>query len=115
MFEREAARPGNVLQSEEKRHIGVSNRDAFKVVVVRCQKVEEILTTVAVKDDLSIACRFDRDWFFGRAALSQIVRTIERRSQRRSIAVETAVDKPAVLIESSMQKNHVAGLDPGRH
>jgi len=77
MLEREAARPGNVLKPEEERHIRVSNRDALEVVVIRCQEVKEILAAVTVKHDLSIACRFDDDWFFGCAALSQIVRSIE--------------------------------------
>ena len=84
MFQSEAARPDDVLQPNKKRHIGVSNRDALEVVVVRRHQVEEILAAVAIEDHFAIAGRFDDDRLSGRAALGQIVSAVERRSQRRN-------------------------------
>src|SRR4051812_38294771 len=116
MLERETARSGNVLQSEQKRHIGISNGDALKVVVIRSQEVEEILAAAAVKHDFSVSRRFHHDWFLGGAALSEIVRAIERCTQRRKSAVEATIDEAAdVFVNSGMQKNDVARLNSGGH
>jgi hypothetical protein len=55
VLEGESACPDDISQTHQKSHIGVSYRDAFEVIVIRGQKIEEVLTTVPIEDYLTVA------------------------------------------------------------
>ena len=80
MLQREATRSGNVLQPEQESDVGVTNGDAFKIIVIPGHQVEQILAAVAVEDYFTITRSLNHDRFVGRPALRQIVRAVEGRA-----------------------------------
>ena len=84
-------RAGDVLDAEQERDVGVSNREAFEVVVVRGHQVEEVLRAVAVEDHFAVARAFDHDRPVGRSARRQVVRAVEHGAEREIAGPRGAV------------------------
>ena len=57
----QSLRSDDELRSGPDGDFGVSNGQAFEVVVVRGLHIEEIERPVAVEDGFAVACAFDRD------------------------------------------------------
>ena len=104
------------LMPSKKRHVRVSHRDAFEVLIVAAHQVEEVLAAVPIEDHLAIARALDHDGFFGRAALGQVIGSIEDISHgeitgpRRAIHVMEAV----AHIQAGVDQNRVARLNARR-
>ena len=114
MLERKSARPGDILQACQKSHICVSNRDAFEIIVIRSQKIEKVLATVPIEYHLPVAGCFDHDRLIGRAADSQVIRSIEWRPIGGFVGVKPAVMSAVVFIHTGMHQNDVPLLDTRR-
>src|SRR5580700_6248253 len=114
MLQREAAGSGDVLQPKQESNVGVSNRDALKVVVVASHEVEEILAAVAIEDHFAIARALDDDGLLWRAALSQIICAVEGRAIGGRVAIEAAVHKAAIFVNARVNQDDVSGLNARR-
>src|SRR5580658_9069784 len=114
MFQRKAAGARYIFDPEHESYIGIANRDAFEVVVVRGHQVEKVLIAVAVENHVPVARALDDDRLIGSTALRQIVSPVERRAVRGEGAVETAVDKSIVLVNSGMNEDRIARLHARR-
>ena len=61
--------PGDAFDAQQKRDVGVADRDAFEIVVIAAHQVEQILAAVAIENDLAVARAFDDDGFVRRVPL----------------------------------------------
>ena len=116
VLQREAAGAGDAFDAQQKRDVGVADRDAFEVLIIAAHQVEQILAAVAVENHLAVARAFDRDGFVGRAALGQVIGAVEDIAHRQISGPGRAVHvmEAVAHVEAGMDQNRVAGLNPGR-
>lgn len=97
-------RAGKTLVPGLYRHLGVAQRQSFKIQVAGGHDIEQDVVVAAIEDHFTIAGRLDHDGLLCGAALAEVVGAVEQYAQLLGIAEAVG------LVESGMHQDHVTGL-----
>src|SRR5258708_37906921 len=104
-FHGQPFRTGDELRARPNRDIGISDRDAFEIVIVRGFNVEQVEIAVTVEDDLSVSGALDDYRLVRSAARGQIISSFKRRGSIYGAVARVVFG--VVLVCPAVDQNYV--------